>query len=394
MAGMKPLVEPGPPLTPEQSVRYSRHLMLAEIGQVGQRRLKAARVLAIGAGGLGSPSLLYLAAAGVGTLGIIDDDTVDRSNLHRQVLHTDARVGEPKTSSAKRALLDLNPDIAVVEHNHRLTEENAAEIFSQYDLVMDGTDNFQTRYLTEAAATRLGVPVVWGSILLFNGQVSVFWTGSRAVEHGAPGPDGVSLRDLFPTPPPPGDVPACGDVGVLGALPGQVGTIMAIEAIKLICGIGTPLIGRVMVIDTLRGVCDTIPFAPRPGPRPEPLSAEQLAPYCSPERVPEVDVVEFKKLVDSEAAILDVREDEERAAAHLPGSVHVPLAEVLANPATTAALFDGAAGPLYIHCKAGARSAKATTALRGVGMEAYSVAGGLDAWRQAGFETKGSDENL
>lgn len=376
---MRALVEPGEELTPEQSVRYSRHTMLAEVGSLGQRRLKAAKVLAIGAGGLGSPALLYLAAAGVGTLGIIDDDVVDRSNLHRQVIHTDTRVGEPKTESAAATLTALNPDVRVIEHRCRLTAENAPEIFAEYDLILDGTDNFQTRYVTEQAATDLGKPVVWGSILLFNGQVSVFWTGKTAVEYGAPGPDGVSLRDLFPFPPPPGDVPSCGDVGVLGALPGQVGTIMATEAIKLICGIGEPLIGRVMVIDTLKGKTDTIPFSPRPLPRLAPLSEADLAPYCAT-KAPEVDVVEFHRLLAEGARAIDVREPEEWEEARINGTTHIPLQNLLHEP------HAAGNGPVYVHCKAGMRSARAVTALRNNGIEAYSVAGGIDGWMNAGYE--------
>lgn len=381
---MLPLVEPGPPLTPEQTVRYSRHLMLPEIGDIGQRRLKNAKVLAVGAGGLGSPSLLYLAAAGVGTLGVIDDDLVDRSNLHRQVLHADSGVGTPKAQSAAKALTGLNPDVTVVQHAHRLTEDNIDEIFSQYDVVMDGTDNFQTRYLVEAACTRLGIPEVWGSILQFNGQVSVFWTGAKAVAAGAPGPDGVSLRDLFPTPPPPGDVPSCGDVGVMGSLPGQIGTIMATEAVKLICGIGQPLIGRVMVVDTLKAENYTVPFAPRPLPRPEPLSAQELLPYCSAPKVPEVDIVEFNRLRSEGIRVLDVREDDERTAAHLPGSEHIVLSQILESP-------ELAAGeqPVYVHCKGGARSARAVEALKRVGIQGINVAGGLDAWQAAGFDVEG-----
>lgn len=382
---MLPLVDPGPALTPEQTVRYSRHLMLDEIGDLGQRRLRNAKVLAIGAGGLGSPALLYLAAAGVGTLGVIDDDRVDRSNLHRQVLHTDTRVGTPKTESAAKSLTDLNPDVTVIQHRERLTEDNIDEVFSGYDIIMDGTDNFQTRYLVEAACTRLGIPEVWGSILKFNGQVSVFWTGEKAVAHGAPGPDGISLRDLFPTPPPPGEVPACGDVGVLGSLPGQVGTIMATEAVKLICGIGEPLVGRVMVIDTLRAETFTVPLSPRPLPRPEPLTATELLPYCSAPKVDEVDVVEFHSLRDSGIRVLDVREDSEREAAYLPGSEHIRLSELLEHP-------ELAAGeqPVYVHCKAGARSARAIEALKRVGIRGINVAGGLDAWQAAGYDVEGT----
>lgn len=385
---MLPLIEPGPPLTPEQASRYSRHLMLERIGEEGQRRLAAARVLAIGAGGLGCPALLYLAAAGVGTLAVIDDDFVDRSNLHRQVLHTDASVGEPKVVSAARQLRELNPDIAVIEHFDRLTSANIDEIFSQYDIILDGTDNFQTRYLVTDACTRLGIPEIWGSILRFDGQVSVFWTGERAVAAGAPAPDGVSLRDLFPAPPDPGTVPACGDVGVIGSLPGQIGTMMATEAVKLICGIGEPLIGRVMVIDTLAANATAIPFAPRPLPRPEPLTDAQLAPYCAPPRVPEVTVAELSRHIsddDDRPVILDVREPDEVLAAALEGSVRIPLDKVLADPGAVAVRLKAFEKPLYVHCAKGGRSARATEALLNVGADAANVVGGIEAWQKAGL---------
>lgn len=371
---MRPLVPLGPPLTTEQTVRYARHLSLAGFGEEAQRRLLGAKVLAVGAGGLGSPALLYLAAAGVGTLGVIDDDRVDRTNLQRQVLHTDAGVGEPKTASAARAITALNPEVTVIEHRERLGA-NAEEILSGYDLVLDGTDNFATRYTVDRAATALGMPEVWGSIFQFCGQVSVFWSGQEAVAAGAPGPDGVTLRDLFPSPPPPGQVPSCGEAGVLGALPGQVGTIMAIEAIKLICGIGEPLLGRVQVIDTLAGTSHTVPLAPRPEPRPAPIEDVELAPYCSAPVVPAIDMTRIDEVLASGADVLDVREDAERAAGFIPGSRHIPLASVLADP-------EGAAsGTVYVYCAAGARSAKAVAALRERGIDAINVTGGYAAYK-------------
>lgn len=370
---MRPLVDPGPPLTTAQTVRYARHLSLPGFGEDAQRRLANAKVLAVGAGGLGSPALLYLAAAGVGTLGIIDDDRVDRTNLQRQVLHTDAGVGTYKTESAARALTALNPEITVVEHRERLGA-NAREILSSYDLVLDGTDNFATRYTVDRAATELGMPEVWGSIFQFCGQVSVFWSGERAVAAGAPGPDGVTLRDLFPTPPPVGQVPSCGEAGVLGALPGQVGTIMAVEAIKLICGLGEPLLGRVQIIDTLAGTSHTIPLAPRPGPRPEPISDAALAPYCTAPAVPAIDMTRIDEVLSSGGDVLDVREPEERAAGFIPGSRHLPLAQVLAQP--TAA----ASGTVYVYCAAGARSARAVATLREHGIDAINVTGGYAAY--------------
>ncbi|MET0979466.1 MAG: ThiF family adenylyltransferase, partial [Paeniglutamicibacter terrestris] len=227
------LVEPAPALLPEEMLRYSRQIIIPEIGMLGQRRLKNARVLVIGAGGLGSPALLYLAAAGIGTIGIIDDDVVDVSNLQRQVIHGTASVGELKTDSAARRITDLNPLLNVRVHAQRLDVSNAVDIFSDYDLVLDGTDNFATRYLVNDAASLAGKPYIWGSILRFDGQVSVFWDAH-----------GPNYRDLYPTPPPPGTVPSCSEGGVFGVLCAQVGSVMVADAIKLITGVGRSLLGR------------------------------------------------------------------------------------------------------------------------------------------------------
>lgn len=264
MAGaIVPLVAPGPELTPAQRERFARHITRVEIGELGQRRLLGARVLMVGAGGLGSPALLYLAAAGVGTIGIVDSDRVDLTNLQRQVIHSTAAVGELKAESAARRLKELHPELEVVIVPERLTATNVDRIFAGWDLVVDGTDNLPTRYLISDAVTRLGIPQVWGALLGWQAQVSVFWSGPRAVAAGFPAPNGLSLRDLFPVEPPDGSLPTAVEVGLMGAVPGQAGVIMAAEAIKLITGAGTPLVGRVMFIDVLAGRTREIPFAPR-----------------------------------------------------------------------------------------------------------------------------------
>src|SRR3954452_13525557 len=238
---MIPLVEPAAELAPDEIHRYSRHLLLAEVAGIGQRRLKNAAVLVIGAGGLGSPVLLYLAAAGVGTLGIVDDDVVEASNLQRQVIHGVSDLGRTKAESACSSIRELNPSVDVVLHQVRLEASNALEIFAGYDLIVDGTDNFATRYLVNDAAALLGKPYVWGSILRFDGQVSVFWDAY-----------GPNYRDLYPEAPPPGSVPSCAEGGVLGVLCAQIGSVMVNEAIKLITGIGQTLLGRVLIFNALQ----------------------------------------------------------------------------------------------------------------------------------------------
>ena len=244
MSSLPPLVEPAAELSNEEVARYSRHLIIPDVGMDGQKRLKNAKVLVIGAGGLGSPTLLYLAAAGVGTIGIVEFDVVDESNLQRQVIHGQSDIGRPKAESARDSILEINPFVTVNLHDERLEPEGAIELFSKYDLILDGTDNFATRYLVNDAAVLAHKPYVWGSIFRFEGQASVFW-------EDAPDGRGLNYRDLYPQAPPPGMVPSCAEGGVLGILCASIGSIMGTEAIKLICGIGDPLLGRLMVYDAL-----------------------------------------------------------------------------------------------------------------------------------------------
>ncbi|HVK36803.1 MAG TPA: molybdopterin-synthase adenylyltransferase MoeB, partial [Microlunatus sp.] len=259
VVALPPLVEPAEALTPEEVRRYSRHLIIPDVGMIGQRRLKNARVLVIGAGGLGSPALLYLAAAGVGTLGVVEFDTVDESNLQRQIIHGQSDIGKSKALSAKESIAEVNPLVNVVLHDVRLDNDNVMEIFAQYDLIVDGTDNFATRYLVNDAAVLSHKPYVWGSIFRFEGQVSVFWADQ-----------GPQYRDLYPEPPPPGMVPSCAEGGVLGVLCASIGSIMVTEAIKLITGIGDPLIGRLMVYDALDMTYKTLNL--RKDPAGEPIN--------------------------------------------------------------------------------------------------------------------------
>lgn len=266
-----PLIEPEagydpqnlsiPELSESDRERFARHLAREEISEAGQRRLRHAKVLMVGAGGLGSPALLYLAASGVGTIGIVDADVVDLTNLQRQVIHANAAIGELKVESAARRVRDLDPSINVTTYPTRLNDDNIDEILSQYDLVLDGTDNIRTRYVVSDAATRLNMPEVWATVLGWNAQISVFWTGSRAVEAGFPGPDGLRMRDVFPVEPDDSAIPKTADIGLMGIVPGQAGTIMAAEAVKLITGTGYPLVGRVMMIDIWNAKTYEIPYA-------------------------------------------------------------------------------------------------------------------------------------
>jgi len=391
-----PLVEPGPPLTPEQVQRWSRHLLLPQVGELGQRRLARARVCVVGAGGLGAPVLQYLAAAGVGRLGIVDADDVELSNLQRQVLHGTADVGRPKVDSARDAMHALDPGVDVVLHRERLTADNAHRLLAGYDLVVDGTDNFPTRYAVNDACVRLGLPQVWGSVYRFDAQVAVFWGRPPA---GLPA---VQLRDLFPHPPAPGTVPSCAEGGVLGALCGQVGSVMATEAIKLVTGIGEPLLGRVLVLDALaarwtevplvgdRGRSDRAaaddatagrrgPDAPGGGPA---VGDDRRA---VPDDGPAVPSVTARQLADRLAArdrgedrflLVDVREPGERAVVAVPGAVNVPLGLILDG--TTDLPRDV---PLVLHCRAGTRSAQAGRALLLAGFgDVHHLEGGVLAW--------------
>lgn len=268
-AGLPPLVEPGPQLSPEQLRRYARNLRVPQIGELGQRRLRAATVLCVGAGALGSPALLYLAAAGVGTLAIVDDDDVELSNLQRQVIHGCEAVGRAKTASAAARIRELNPDVQVVEHRRRLDAGSALELVSGCDLVLDGSDNFATRYLVSDACEITGIPHVWASILRFDGQASVFWA-----QHGP------TYRDLHPVPPQPGSVPSCAEAGVLGALPGMLGSTLAMEAMKLIMGTGAPLLGRLSICDALDGSWTQIPLRRAAGA----VAVTRMSPFDDPAR--------------------------------------------------------------------------------------------------------------
>ncbi|MEN0130125.1 MAG: ThiF family adenylyltransferase [Brevundimonas sp.] len=354
---MIPLVEPGPPLTPEQAARASRHVLLPGIGLTGQRRLRAARVLVVGAGGLGAPVLQYLAAAGVGTLGVVDDDVVDVSNLQRQVIHGTPDVGRLKVDSARSALAALDPSVVVLTHPVRLTEANADAILGDYDLVVDGTDNFPTRYLVSDACARLGLPVVWGSVLRFDAQVSVFW--ERA---------GVTLRDLFPTPPPPESVPSCAEAGVVGALCGQVGSVMATEVVKLVTGAGEPLLGRVLVVDALRGRWSEVPL----------VGSRRPVPAAAPEDddIPSITVDELAARLD-EVTLIDVREPAEAAVSAIPGAHLIPLGRLLDGSAVDEVPRGRA---VVVHCAVGGRSAIATQVLRAAGIDAVNLEGGIYAW--------------
>ncbi|MEX5296534.1 molybdopterin-synthase adenylyltransferase MoeB [Kocuria sp. CPCC 205268] len=360
MSPLRPLVPPGPELTREQLERYARHLTLPGIGPLGQRRLSSARVLVVGAGGLGSPALQYLAAAGVGTIGIVDDDVVALSNLQRQVVHTTADVGRPKADSAAETVTALNPLVEVRTHPVRLAADNAAQLLGEYDLVLDGADNFATRYVVSDAAAVTGIPCVWGSILRFEGQVSVFWAGH-----------GPTYRDLYPEAPPDGEVPSCAEGGVFGMLPATVGSVMVTEAVKLITGTGEPLLGRVLLHDALAMTWREMRLAPDPDASPVTAVAEPAAVRALPGTDPAetVGAAELARLLERRArgeaafALVDVREDWERELVAIDGAVPVPLQQILDRGAD--ALPPEARGAdLVLHCKAGVRSAAALAALR------------------------------
>jgi len=369
-----------PPLTPDELQRYHRHLILPEVGDAGQRRLKAARVLLVGAGGLGSPAALYLAAAGVGQLGIIDADDVELSNLQRQVIHGTADISRAKVVSAEHRVRALNPHVEVVTHRTRLTSSNAMELLANYDVVVDGSDNFATRYLINDACVLLEKPNVYGSVLRFEGQASVFSSG-----------DGPCYRCLFREPPPPGLVKNCAESGVLGVVPGLIGVIQAAEAIKLITGIGEPLVGRLLLVDALRMQFRTINLAKDPGcvacGRREITSLLDYEAFCGisgeeVERAAEADeeitpVALASRLERGDVPLLlDVREPYEWAIARLPGARLVPL-----NRLPDALDTLNRSEEIVVYCHHGLRSAAAVEWLReeGFGL-ARNLAGGIDRW--------------
>jgi sulfur-carrier protein adenylyltransferase/sulfurtransferase len=387
---LPPLVEPAAELTTDEVRRYSRHLIIPEIGMTGQRRLKNAKVLIIGAGGLGSPALLYLAAAGVGTLGIAEFDEVDESNLQRQVIHGQSDIGKAKGLSAKESIAEINPLVKVVLHNERLENDNVLGIFEQYDLIIDGTDNFATRYMVNDAAVLLGKPYIWGSIYRFDGQASVFWPA-------APGGEAPCYRCLYPEPPPPGMVPSCAEGGVLGVLCASIGSIQVNEAIKLLTGIGDPLVGKLMIYDALEMEYRKLPVRKDPncaicGEHPTVTELIDYEAFCGAisEEAAEaaagstISVTQLEQWLkerdngERDFELIDVREPNEFEINKIPGAILVPKAEFLNGHA-----FEqlSQTKPVVLHCKTGARSAEVLAILKGAGFsDAVHVGGGVVAW--------------
>jgi len=376
------LVEPAESLTIDEVRRYSRHLIIPDVAMAGQKRLKNARVLCIGAGGLGSPALMYLAAAGVGTLGIVDFDVVDESNLQRQIIHGQSDIGRSKAESARDSVLEINPLVTVNLHEDRLDSSNVMEIFADYDLIVDGTDNFATRYLVNDACVLLHKPYVWGSIYRFDGQASVFWA-----DHGP------CYRCLYPEPPPPGMVPSCAEGGVLGVLCGSVGSIQVTEAIKLLTGIGEPLLGSLMVYDALEMEYRKIKVRKDPncavcGENPtitELIDYEAFCGVVSDEAQQAalgstITAAELKELLDSDKPVylVDVREPAEFEIVSIPGATLVPKDEILRGDALASLPQDK---QIVMYCKTGVRSAETLAAVKAAGFkDAVHVQGGVTAW--------------
>jgi adenylyltransferase/sulfurtransferase len=377
------LVSPGPALTVDEVRRYSRHLIIPDVAMAGQQRLMNAKVLCVGAGGLGSPALMYLAAAGVGTIGIVEFDTVDESNLQRQIIHGQSDIGKSKAQSAKAKISEINPNVNVITHETRLDNSNVKEIFSQYDIIVDGTDNFATRYLVNDACVILKKPYVWGSIYRFDGQASVFWA-----EYGP------CYRCLYPEPPPPGMVPSCAEGGVLGVLCATIGSIQTTEAIKVITGIGEPLIGSLMIYDALDMTFRKIkvrkdPNCPLCGDNP---TQTDLLPdyeaFCGvlsdaaevAVKDSTISVTELAAKIDAKADfyLVDVREPSEFEIVRIPGSHLIPKQGFLDGTVLATLPQDK---PIILHCKSGVRSAECLAILKSAGFaDATHVAGGVIAW--------------
>ena len=382
IVSLPPLVEPAEALTVDEVRRYSRHLIIPDVGMTGQKRLKNAKVLVVGAGGLGSPALLYLAAAGVGTLGIIDFDVVDESNLQRQIIHGVSDVGRPKAESARDSIREINPLVNVVLHEVRLDSDNALEIFADYDLIVDGTDNFATRYLVNDACVLLGKPYVWGSIYRFDGQASVFWA-----EYGP------CYRCLYPEPPPPGMVPSCAEGGVLGVLCASIGSIQVNEAIKLITGIGEPLAGRLMIYDALEMSYHTVRVQKDPecavcGKNPTVTALIDYEEFCGAVSEEAAEAVQGSTISAKDLAamldagddifLVDVREPNEYEIVSIPGATLIPKGEFLSGAALERLPQDKR---IVLHCKSGARSAEALAIVKNAGFtDAVHVGGGVLAW--------------
>lgn len=370
-------------LTPSEYKRYSRHLILPEVGLSGQKRLKAASVLCVGTGGLGSPALLYLAAAGVGRIGIVDFDVVDQSNLQRQIIHGSSWLGKSKIASAKDRIAEINPHCQVDLHNVAIAANNAIDLVQPYDLVIDGTDNFPTRYLLNDTCVILSKPYIYGSIYRFEGQASVFnYSG------------GPNYRDLYPEPPPPGLVPSCAEGGVLGVLPGIIGVIQATETIKIIVGQGTTLSGRLLIFNALNMTFKEIKLTRNPA-RPDITTLIDYNQFCgvsthnpstpAESAMQEITVQDLQEILQSQAdqyLLVDVRNPNEYEVAKIPGSVLVPLSEIESGEGiqTIKNLLDGK--QLIAHCKMGGRSAKALAALESAGISGINVKGGINAWSQ------------
>jgi adenylyltransferase/sulfurtransferase len=379
---LPPLVEPAAELSVDEIRRYSRHLIIPDVGVAGQKRLKNAKVLVVGAGGLGSPALMYLAAAGVGTLGIVEFDTVDESNLQRQIIHGQSDIGRPKAESARDSILEINPYVKVNIHGEPLSRDNAMQIFADYDLIVDGTDNFATRYLVNDAAVLLGKPYVWGSIYRFDGQASVFWA-----EYGP------CYRCLYPEPPPPGMVPSCAEGGVLGVLCASIGSIQVTEAIKLLAGIGEPLLGRLMVYDALEMNYRTVKVRKDPncavcGEHPTVTELIDYDDFCgtvSDEAAEAtfgatITVGELRdwQNADKPIDLIDVREPAEWEIVRIPGARLVPKGDILSGQALADLPQDR---QIVLYCKTGVRSAEALAAIKAAGFkDAVHVQGGVSSW--------------
>ncbi|QEN15517.1 adenylyltransferase/sulfurtransferase MoeZ [Mycobacterium sp. ELW1] len=380
MPSLPPLVEPAAELTRDEVARYSRHLIIPDLGVDGQKRLKNAKVLVIGAGGLGSPTLLYLAAAGVGTIGIVEFDVVDESNLQRQIIHGQSDIGRSKADSARDSILEINPLVTVRLHEQRLEPDNAVQLFEQYDLILDGTDNFATRYLVNDAAVLAHKPYVWGSIYRFEGQVSVFWEDA---------PDGLGLnyRDLYPEPPPPGMVPSCAEGGVLGILCASIASIMGTEAIKLITGIGETLLGRLMMYDALAMTYRTIAIRKDPE-TPKITELIDYESFCGVVSDAAADAaqdstvtpLELRELLDSgkNLALIDVREPVEWEINHITGAELIPKSAIESGEGLSRLPHDRIP---VLYCKTGVRSAELLAVVKKAGFaDAMHLQGGIVAW--------------
>ena len=376
------LVEPAESLSVDEVRRYSRHLIIPDVAMAGQKRLKNAKVLCVGAGGLGSPALMYLAAAGVGTLGIVEFDVVDESNLQRQIIHGQSDVGRPKAQSARDSVREINPFVTVNLHEERLDSSNAMDLFAQYDLIVDGTDNFATRYLVNDACVLLHKPYVWGSIYRFDGQASVFWADQ-----------GPCYRCLYPEPPPPGMVPSCAEGGVLGVLCASIGSIQVNEAIKLITGIGRPLVGSLMVYDALETDYRKITVRKDPncavcGEHPTVTELIDYEEFCGvvSEAAQQaaigstITASELRDLIDADKPIflVDVREPAEWEIVRIPGATLIPKDEILRGDALAMLPQDK---QIVMYCKSGVRSAETLAAVKAAGFrDAVHVQGGVTAW--------------